>query len=73
MAACPVCTHEVGWVTAGTAAAILKVTPARIRQLIDKGRLPGAVKFRPAGGLAAFWKIPEGSVIALHRIREETQ
>jgi hypothetical protein len=72
MAACPVCGHDVDWVTVNTAAEILGVTPARIRQYIGEGRLPDAVKYRPPGGISPFWKIPAKSVIALHQIREES-
>lgn len=71
MVACPVCGHDVDWVTVSAAAQLLKVTPARVRQFILKGRLPGAVKYRPGGGIAPLWKIPITSVVALHQIREE--
>ena len=69
MVACPICGGDVDWLTASAAADLLGVTPARIRQFIAKGRLPGAVKFRPGGGIAPLWKIPVQSVIALLEAR----
>lgn len=72
MAACPVCGHDVDWVTANTAAQLLGVTPGRIRQFILAGRLPGAVKYQPPGGINAFWKIPAASVINLVNLRRDT-
>ena len=71
MVACPVCGHDVDWVTVSAAAQLLEVTPARVRQFIEKGRLPGAVKYRPAGGIAPLWKIPIPSVIGLVNARRD--
>lgn len=69
MVNCPICGGSVDWVTAAAAATLLGVTPARVRQYIAQGRLPGAVKYRPGGGIAPLWKIPVTSVAALIKAR----
>lgn len=69
MVNCPICAGPVDWVTAASAAKLLGVSPARVRQFIHQGRLPGTVKFRPGGGIAPLWKIPVTSVAALIKAR----
>lgn len=69
MVACPICGQDVDWITAAAASQLLGVTPARVRQFISEGRLPGSVKYRPGGGLAPLWKVPIASVIALVEAR----
>lgn len=72
MVACPICGQGVDWLTAPAAARLLDVSPQRVRQFIDDGRLPGAVKYRPGGGLSPLWKIPVTSVIALIEARRSS-
>lgn len=71
MVACPVCGHDVDWVTVTQAAQLLDVSPARVRQFIARGRLPGAVKYRPGGGISPLWKLPIASVVALKQARRD--
>ncbi len=71
-ASCPMCGTPVDWVTATTAARILGVSPPRIRQLIDAGRLPGSVKYKPPGNVPALWKVPLNAVAALIEARRES-
>ena len=73
MTACIACGQEVDWVTAVMAADLLDLTPARIRQLIRDGRLAGAVKYHPPGGINPFYKIPAASVINFMRLREDDE
>ena len=61
------CTHcgaPVDWVNGATAAQLLGVTEGRVRQLLVAGRFPNAVKYKPPGREAAFWKIPLTDVAA---------
>lgn len=71
MVACPICGNDVDWITASAAAQLLGVSPGRIRQFIARGRLPGAVKYRPGGGIPPLWKIPIASIVALKQARQD--
>lgn len=71
MVNCPVCGHEVDWITAGQAESLLHVSQTRITQFIKEGRLPGAIKHRPNFAMQPLWKIPISSVLALRTMRIE--
>jgi hypothetical protein len=58
------CQGAVNWTSSSQAAKLFNVTPARIRQLIDAGRLPGTIYYR-ASGIAPFHKIPLDSLALL--------
>lgn len=73
MVPCPLCQSDVDWVTVKAAASVLGVSDIRVRQFIAEGRLPGAVKFTPGGGIQPLWKVPISSVIALDNARKEQQ
>jgi hypothetical protein len=66
---CPVCQAEVDWVLVPQAAAILRVSKRRVRQLIDEGRFPAAVKYTPPEGDSPFWKIPLAALQAYMEAR----
>lgn len=72
MVPCPLCEQPIDWVTAKGAGSVLGVSSLRVRQLIAEGRLPGAVKFHPGGGIQPLWKVPIASVIALKEARDGT-
>lgn len=69
-APCPLCGHDVDWLTASAVAQLLGVTPGRIRQYIAAGAFPNAVKYRPAGGIAPLWRLPIADVLALKEARD---
>ena len=69
---CPMCDAAVPWTTALRAAKILGVQKARVIQLIQEGRLPGAAKAPASEGMQAFYKIPLASVAALLESRSES-
>jgi hypothetical protein len=72
IAYCSRCGAETDWVSSVQTARILKVSEARVRQLITEGRLQGAVKYMPPDGTPWFWKIPLESVAALLETRQNT-
>lgn len=69
MVPCPVCRQAVDWVTVPAASKVLGVSEGRVRQFITQGRIPGAEKTHPDGGIQPFWALPIASVLALKEAR----
>ena len=66
---CPYCGNDVDWVTIKEAAKAIDRSVARVKQLIEEGRLPGSEKSttRPI-----FYRVPIASIIAYLIAREAT-
>lgn len=73
MVNCPICGHEVDWVTLEQAGRLLGVSAPRVSQFIKAGRLPGAVKHQPNSAMKPFWKVPIESLTALIESRRFEQ
>ena len=73
MVDCPMCGHEVNWVTLEQAGQLLGVSKTRVLQFIRSDRLPGSIKHQPHSGMIPFWKVPIESVQALHQFRRFEQ